>query len=72
MDDMAYEIEVLFEYKESRRQLCITRSEVCEAIEKELKSLGIQDDLVVSLSGSDEKESVKGSPIFLVQKWSVR
>ena len=47
---MAHEIEVLFEYKESRRQLCITRSEVCEAIEKELKSLGIQDDLVVSLS----------------------
>ena len=45
---------------------------MCEAIEKELKSLGIQDDLVVSLSGSDEKESVEGSPIFLVQKWSVR
>ncbi len=55
-------VEVLFEYKDSRKELSVIPTEVCETIAQELKGLGIEGSVVVSFSG--------GSGDFLLQKYS--
>ena len=57
-------IKLLFEYRESKRCLCVNRSNVCETIEKELSRFG-QTVSKVSLSGD-----CGSSNSLLLQKWS--
>ena len=65
---MAVTVEVLFEFKESRRQLHIPQNEICQAVRDELATLG-KEDIVLEL----RNQSSNCSPhAYLLQKWSPR
>ena len=59
-------VEVLFEYKGSRRVLCFEVSTVCDRVEQELRDLGVTEpnvNLSAGLAESDNHSS------FFLQKW---
>ena len=54
-------VDVLFEFKESRRQLTAAPSDVCEIICGELASLG-KEDSIVELSRGQKQQVLPESP----------
>ncbi len=64
------EIEVLFEYKGSRKSLSITRGNVCSRVQLLLRAFG-ESGAVVSVSSSSCGASLFES-MFLLQKWSTK
>ena len=62
-------LEVLFEFKESRRQLSIVPSDVCKVVSGELASLG-KEDSVVELSRGQSSKASQNPHVYLLQRWS--
>ena len=60
-------MEILFEYKGSRKALVFQRSTVCDRIEQELRDLGVNDP-DVNLSAGLAKDNDNPNCFFL-QKW---
>ena len=59
-------VDVLFEFKESRRQLTAAPSDVCEIICGELASLGKEDSIVELSRGQSSKSSQNPHVYILV------
>ena len=67
---MMAEVQVLFEYKDSRRQLTLLPTAVCEVIGEEMMKFGYVTP-IVKLSTS-ERASVSHADEYLLQRWSQR
>ena len=46
---MAETVDILFEYKESRRQLSVVPNDICQVIRQELSTLGLKEVVVIEL-----------------------
>ena len=68
---MADTVEVLFEFRESRRQLCVPQNEICQAVSNELATLG-KEGVVIELRVGDQSTSSRSPHAYLLQKWSPR
>ena len=62
-------VEVLFEYKGSRRELLHPVSTLCDRIEQELEGLGVAGATVTLCAGSSQTDD-DDSPRFFLQRWS--
>ena len=62
-------VEVLFEYKGSRRELLLPVSTLCDCIEHELQGLGASG-ATVSLSACPSQNDDDNSRSFFLQRWS--
>ena len=63
------EFDVLFEYKESRRQLSVAPSDVCEVNSGELVSLG-KEGSIVELSRGQSSKASQNPHVYILQRWS--
>ena len=61
-------VEVLFEYKGSRKVLCFQVSSVCDRVEQELRDLGVTEPNV-NLSAGLAKPDSENPNCFFLQKW---
>ena len=61
-------VEVLFEYKGSRKALIFQVSAVCDRVEQELRKLGVNEP-TVSLSAGLAKPGNENPNCFFLQKW---
>ena len=61
-------VEVLFEYKGSRKALCFQVSTVCDRVEQELRDLGVAEP-DVNLSAGVVKPDGENPNSFFLQKW---
>ncbi len=68
------EIDILFDYKGSRKDCKATHSTLCKSIEHQLRSFGECDPDPLVLSGCcpEPEAKVDQQAIFLLQKWSVK
>ena len=65
------EVQVLFEYKESRRQLTVSPAAICEVVAEELGKFGYAAP-VVKLSGPESESISQSRSEYLLQRWSQR
>ena len=68
---MAETVDILFEYKESRRQLSVVPNDICQLIRHELSTLGLKEGMVIELRGQSSN-STQNCQVYLLQKWSPR
>ena len=62
-------VEVLFEYKGSRKELILPVSTLCDRVEQELEGLGVSGATVTVSPGSAQTEDDNARTFFL-QRWS--
>ena len=68
-------MEVLLEYKSSRRQLQVNdRDSICELVERELKKTGWNGNITLGFPEACSAANRSGEqlPIYLLQRWSER
>ena len=61
-------VEVLFEYKGSRKELIFQASDVCDRVEQELQDLGVNEPRV-NVSAGLAKPDNDNPNCFFLQKW---
>ena len=64
------DIDILLDYKGSRKDCKATHSTLCMCIQQQLHSFGESDPVV--LSGSCPEPESSNQEIFLLQKWSAK
>ena len=62
-------LDVLFEFKESRRQLSVAPCDVCEIVSGELNSLG-KEGSIVELSRGQSSKASYNPHVYILQRWS--
>lgn len=62
---MAETVEVLLEFRESRRQLCVPQNEICQAVTNELATLG-KEGVAIEL----HRKSSSSPHAYLLQRWT--
>ena len=67
---MEFPVEVLFEYKESKRKLGVTPRSVCAILTQELARFGKEGAVVQLAKPQSSRVTVQPAGVYLLQKWS--
>ena len=64
------EVEVLFEFRESKRQLKVSPKSICKVLAQELSQFGKEGVVVQLAKPQSSRDTVQPAGVYLLQRWS--